>query len=93
MRCLLAGFNSIDSRPLKDSKLIKNHIRVTRCSDQKVANILAKIAKFVATVKKKNSNTKISTSKHQFLAIFGGKSRQSTLKIAKMTTNRHIWSH
>ena len=42
---------------------IQNTIRVTRCSEEKVANFLSKIAKFVATVIKLFSNPKIYTSK------------------------------
>ena len=37
--------------------------RVTRCSDEKVANFLLKIAKFVATVNKLFSNPKMYTSR------------------------------
>ena len=64
--------------------------RVTRCSDQKVASILAKIAKFVATVKKKNF-------KHQNIyitaSIFGDFWRKKSPKHSVNRQNGNKLSH
>ena len=70
-----------------------------RCSDEKITNILVKIAKFVATVNKQVF--KMPKRLHQSfykLAILGKKIVTKSLwkkplKIAKMVKNRQIWSH
>ena len=66
---------------------------VTRCLEQNVASILLKDAKFCRHIKKHFLNPKTSISNLLCLAILlGRKNYQSLQKIAKMVTNRQIWS-
>ena len=66
---------------------------VTRCLEQNVASILLKDAKFCRHINKYFLNPKTSISNLLCLAILlGRKNYQSLQKIAKMATNRQIWS-
>ena len=76
-------------------KQLSQIISVTRCSDKNIADILVKIAKFVATVNNQSfKKPKLSTTKPLLTGDFGEKNCcQKPLKIDKMVKDCQIWSH